>query len=101
MQLFIEHASFIQYASSIYRHAVQHCKINHDIFINYTSISSTPVTPLINLTIKLDTQLEPGPLGDGQPACEGALSDDVHVHVIKPVCLVKKSRDLPSCPTPW
>ena len=30
-------------------------KINHDIFINYTSISSTPVTPLKYLTIKLDT----------------------------------------------
>ena len=23
---------------------------------------------------------------------KGALSDDVHVHVIKPVCLVKKSK---------
>ena len=32
-------------------------KINHDIFINYTSFTSTPVTPLKYLTIELDTHL--------------------------------------------
>ena len=47
---------------------------------------------MIDTWHELDTQLEPGPLGDGQLACKGALSDDVHVHVIEPVCLVKKSK---------
>ena len=79
--------------STCYRHAVQHCKINHDIFINYTLISSTPVTPHINLTIELDTQLEPGPLGDGQPACESALSGDVHVHAIN-LCAWSRKQEI-------
>ena len=87
--LFIEDTS----QQFISRDAVQHCKINHDIFINYTTISSTPVTPLINLTIELDTQLEPGPLGDGQPACESALSGDVHVHAIN-LCAWSRKQEI-------
>ena len=49
----------------------------------------------------LTRALEPGPLGGEQPACEGALGDDVHVHAINLKCLVNKAEDRPSCPAPW
>ena len=94
--LFIKDAviSFIQEASSIYQHAVHHWNINHNIGIYKHNInSSTPVTPHINLTIELDTQLEPGPLGDGQPACEGAFSGDVHVHAIN-LCAWSRKQEI-------
>ena len=45
------------------------------------------------MTIELDTQLEPGRLGDRQPAHEGALSVDVHVHAIN-LCAWSRKQEI-------
>ena len=49
---------------------------------------------MIDTWHELDTQLEPGQLGDRHLPVKGALSDDVHVHVTKTCVLGEESKRL-------
>ena len=48
---------------------------------------------MIDTWHELDTQLEPGPLGDGQPDCEDAVSGDVRVYAIN-LCVWSKKQEI-------